>query len=91
MTDLPVLSAPYKLIFFTKCGFTSLGATISGSGPSMLLWAREEHAADVAGTAEVVLAAAGVAARVRPSKCTPVGCRARWTGGSDLRLARAVG
>ena len=72
-------------------GRACLGATISGSGPSMLLWAREEHAADVAGTAEVVLAAAGVAARVRPSKCTPVGCRARWTGGSDLRLARAVG
>jgi homoserine kinase len=68
-----------------------LGATISGSGPSMLLWVREERAADVAAAAEAALAAAGVTARVRPSKCAPVGCRARWTGGSDLRLARAVG
>jgi homoserine kinase len=72
-------------------GRSCLGATISGSGPSMLLWAREESAADVAAAAEAALADAGVAARVRPSKCAPVGCRARWTGGSDLRLARAVG
>ncbi len=72
-------------------GRACLGATISGSGPSMLLWAREESAADVAAAAEAALADAGVAARVRPSKCAPVGCRARWTGGSDLRLARAVG
>lgn len=68
-----------------------LGATISGSGPSMLLWVREERADDVAAAAEAALAAAAVTARVRPSKCAPVGCRARWTGGSDLRLARAVG
>jgi homoserine kinase len=72
-------------------GRACLGATISGSGPSMLVWAREESAADVAAAAEAALAGAGVAARVRPSKCAPVGCRARWTGGSDLRLARAVG
>lgn len=72
-------------------GRACLGATISGSGPSMLLWVREEHGAEVAAAAEAALAAAGVTARVRPSKCAPVGCRARWTGGSDLRLARAVG
>lgn len=72
-------------------GAGCLGATISGSGPSMLLWAREERVAEVAAAAEAALAAAGVTARVRPSTCAPVGCRARWTGGSDLRLARAVG
>ena len=68
-----------------------LGATISGSGPTMLLWTRADATADVAASAEKALAAQGIDAKVRPSKCAPVGCRARWTGGSDLRLARAVG
>ena len=68
-----------------------LGATISGSGPSMLLWCREDGAEAVATEAEAALAAIGVAARVRPSKLSRAGVRARWTGGADLRLARAVG
>lgn len=68
-----------------------LGATISGSGPSMLLWCREEALDGVVAAAEAALAAAGQSARVRPSKVSQAGVRARWTGGNDLRLARAVG
>lgn len=68
-----------------------LGATISGSGPSVLLWCRADDVPDVAAAAEAAMAAAGVAARVRPSKVSAAGVRARWTGGADLRLARAVG
>ncbi len=72
-------------------GDRCLGATISGSGPSVLLWCRDEAVTDVAQATEAALADAGVAARVRPSKVSAAGVRARWTGGADLRLARAVG
>ena len=72
-------------------GQDCLGATISGSGPAMLLWCRQEASERVAAAAEAALAEAGVAARVRPSRRSAAGVRARWTGGSDLRLARAVG
>ena len=34
---------------------------------------------------------AGVPGRARPSRVSAAGVRARWTGGADLRLARAVG
>lgn len=68
-----------------------LGATISGSGPTMLLWCRAEAAERVAAHAEAALVAEGLEGRVRPSKASAVGVRARWTGGADLRLARAVG
>lgn len=72
-------------------GDDCLGATISGSGPSMLLWCRQSSAERVAASAESALSAAGIAATVRPSRRSAVGVRARWTGGADLRLARAVG
>jgi homoserine kinase len=68
-----------------------LGATISGSGPSVLLWCRRDDADAVAAEAERALGAAGVAARARPSRVSAAGVRARWTGGADLHLARAVG
>jgi homoserine kinase len=68
-----------------------LGATISGSGPAMLLWCRRDDADALAAEAERALAAAGVAGRARPSRISAAGVRARWTGGADLRLARAVG
>lgn len=68
-----------------------LGATISGSGPSVLLWIRPEAAARVTEAVEEALHTAGVAATVRPSTPSAAGVRARWTGGGDLRLARAVG
>lgn len=72
-------------------GRRCLGATISGSGPSVLLWVRPDAAGEVAAAAEAALHTAGVAARVRPSRPSAAGVRARWTGGADLRLARAVG
>ena len=72
-------------------GRECLGATISGSGPSMLLWTRQDDAPALAARAEAALADAGLAAAVRPSRRSAAGVRARWTGGSDLRLARAVG
>lgn len=68
-----------------------VGATISGSGPTMLLWCRQEAAAAVAADAERALSRAGVRGTARPSKVSAAGVRARWTGGADLRLARAVG
>ena len=72
-------------------GGDCLGATISGSGPSVLLWCRAEATGRVEAAATAALAADGVAASVRPSRPSAAGVRARWTGGSDLRLARAVG
>jgi homoserine kinase len=72
-------------------GGDCLGATISGSGPSILLWCRADATARVEAAATAALEAEGVAARLRPSRPSSAGVRARWTGGSDLRLARAVG
>ena len=72
-------------------GRDCLGATISGSGPSILLWCRADATARVEAAATAALEAEGVAARVRPARPSAAGVRARWTGGSDLRLARAVG
>jgi homoserine kinase len=72
-------------------GRDCLGATISGSGPTMLLWCRREHSDRVADAARAALRRAHVPGAARPCRPTPVGVRARWTGGADLRLARAVG
>jgi homoserine kinase len=72
-------------------GRDCLGATISGSGPAMLLWCRREFSDRVAEAATAALRRAHVPGTVRPCRPTPVGVRARWTGGADLRLARAVG
>jgi len=72
-------------------GRDCLGATISGSGPAMLLWCRREFSDRVADAAKEALHRAHVPGTVRPCRPTPVGVRARWTGGADLRLARAVG
>lgn len=68
-----------------------LGATISGSGPSVLLWCRRDDADALAAVAERTLVLAGAPGRARPSRVSAAGVRARWTGGADLRLARAVG
>ena len=84
---VPGLEAVRGLVDGDGC----LGATISGSGPSMLLWCRADASSEVAAAAEAALRKAGVTARVRPSRPSAAGVRARWTGGSDLRLARAVG
>lgn len=68
-----------------------LGVTISGSGPAVLLWCRQGDADALAAEAERAVAAAGAPGRARPSRVSAAGVRARWTGGADLRLARAVG
>lgn len=84
---IPAFAAIRAIADGNRC----LGATISGSGPTMLLWCRDDAVTEVASQAERAIAEANVAARVRPSRVSPGGVRARWTGGSDLRLARAVG
>jgi len=84
---VPGIAAIRALVDGERC----LGATISGSGPAMLLWCREEAAEAIATEAEAALERAGVAGRARPSRASAAGVRARWTGGADLRLARAVG
>lgn len=84
---IPAFAALRGLVDRRDC----LGATISGSGPSVLLWCREEAVESVAARAGAALEAGGHDARVRPSKLSRAGVRARWTGGNDLRPARAVG
>lgn len=72
-----------------ECG--CLGVTISGSGPTMLLWARRTEAAKVAERASATLLEAGVEADVSVLRIAPGGIRARWVEGPDTRLAKAVG
>ena len=67
-----------------------LGVTISGSGPTTLLWCRSGSAQAVADAAEAAMAAAGIEARVRVTQASRAGVRARWTGGAG-RLAAAMG
>jgi homoserine kinase len=68
-----------------------LGVTISGSGPSVLLWCRRADGAGLAARATEVLAADGVSADVSVMRIAPGGVRARWLDGPDTRLAKAVG
>jgi homoserine kinase len=70
-----------------------LGVTISGSGPTMLLWCRADDAAGLAAAAEGALGDAGHPATLRVSKISPIGVRARWTagGGEAARLERSIG
>jgi homoserine kinase len=84
---VPAIDALRGLVGRAGC----LGVTISGSGPAVLLWCREADADALAAEAEAALAAAGAPGRARPSRVSAAGVRARWTGGADLRLARAVG
>jgi homoserine kinase len=72
-----------------ECG--CLGVTISGSGPTTLLWCRRADAAAVAERASATLLEAGVAADVSVLRVAPGGVRARWVEGPDTRLAKAVG
>lgn len=68
-----------------------LGATISGSGPSLLVWCRAGAAGAVARRAREALAGARVAAEVRVARVSPVGVRARWSGAPRARLERSIG
>jgi hypothetical protein len=81
----------------TRCARSSAGAgcrgaTISGSGRRCCSGAAGDDAGALAAEAERVLARAGVPGpSPGPSRVSAAGVRARWTGGADLRLARAVG
>ncbi len=68
-----------------------LGTTISGSGPSVLLWCSRAEASDVADRASALLAAEGVDATTRVLRIAPGGIRGRWIDNPDTRLAKAVG
>jgi homoserine kinase len=68
-----------------------LGATISGSGPSVLLWCRSGAAPALADRARAALARVGVEAQARPSRVEMTGVRARWRDESAGRLPEAVG
>jgi homoserine kinase len=84
---VPAIDALRGLVGRAGC----LGVTISGSGPAVLLWCRKDDADALAAEAERAAAEAGAPVRARPSRVSAAGVRARWTGGADLRLARAVG
>jgi len=68
-----------------------LGVTISGSGPTALLWCDTAAADALAATAERVLTASGTPARARVCRIAPTGVRARWTGIEDTKLERSIG
>lgn len=104
LDDLPILlqdrlHEPYRAPLVpgidrlrSLCGDCGcLGVTISGSGPTMLLWCRRADAAALAGRASVALLEAGVAADVSVLRVAPGGVRARWVEGPETRLAKAVG
>ncbi|MGA0068530.1 MAG: homoserine kinase [Miltoncostaeaceae bacterium] len=55
-----------------------LGVTVSGSGPSMLMWVTTDGASEVAAAAREVLGSEGVDAEVRVERVAPTGLRARW-------------
>jgi homoserine kinase len=72
-------------------GGAVLGATISGSGPSVLVWCRSGGASAAAAAAREALASAGVVADVRVARAAPAGVSARWTDDAPVRLAGAIG
>jgi homoserine kinase len=64
------------------------GVTISGSGPSLLVWCESGATEDLAAQLEASL---DPACRARVSHLAPVGVRARWAGNDETRLERAIG
>ncbi len=68
-----------------------LGVTISGSGPSVLLWCSRAGASAVEDRAASLLAAEGIDATTRVLRVAPGGIRGRWIDNPDTRLAKAVG
>jgi homoserine kinase len=84
---VPAIESLRALVDGERC----LGATISGSGPSMLLWGFVERLEDLAAAAEAALTAEGAGGRVRISKPASTGVRARWSTSEHTRLERAIG
>jgi len=87
-TMVPGLDAIRSLVGSHGC----LGVTISGSGPTTLLWCREESFDDLEAAATGVLVDAGAATHVVPMRIAQTGVRARWaTPGEAPRLERSIG
>jgi homoserine kinase len=69
-----------------------LGVTISGSGPTTLLWCREDSFAELQAAAADVLAGTGAATDLVPMRIAQTGVRARWASPGDApRLERSIG
>ena len=85
--DIPGLSQLRALVDGQQC----LGATISGSGPSVLMWTRVAGSADLVKRASEVMSAHSPGAVVRTLRIAPGGIRARWTDTPPTALARAPG
>jgi homoserine kinase len=87
--DVPGIAALRGLVGRDGC----LGVTISGSGPTTLLWCRSADADRLSEAAARTLAAEGCDTRLRPSRIAATGVRARWTGGGAeaAKLERSIG
>lgn len=68
-----------------------LGATISGSGPSSLVWCAADALGEVEAEVAGMLGERGIPARARASRISPTGVRARWTTADSTRLERSIG
>jgi homoserine kinase len=85
---VPALPAIRALVGSYGC----LGVTISGSGPTTLLWCRDTDAEGLEAAATEVLAEAGAATRLVPMRIAQTGVRARWGAHGDApRLERSIG
>ena len=84
---VPGIDAVRAIVDGDQC----LGVTISGSGPTILVWARMGAVSGVAGWVRSALEGAGVEAEVRVARVAPAGVRARWTDVVPGRLERSIG
>ncbi len=85
---VPALDAIRGLVGTHGC----LGVTISGSGPTTLLWCRDSDLAALEVAATEVLVRANAATHLVPMRIAQTGVRARWTALGDApRLERSIG
>jgi homoserine kinase len=85
---VPALDAIRGLVGTHGC----LGVTISGSGPSTMLWCRDTDVDGLEAAATDVLVAAGAATHLVPMRIAQTGVRARWAAHGDApRLERSIG
>ncbi len=85
---VPALDAIRGLVGTHGC----LGVTISGSGPTTLLWCRDVDLDGLEAAATEVLVRADAATHLVPMRIAQTGVRARWTAPGDApRLERSIG
>ena len=72
-------------------GVGCLGATISGSGPTVLVWSRVAGSTELARSIEAKLTSAGHEVRAKILRLAPGGIRARWSDTPPTALAKAPG